>query len=204
MREMEPLVPLVKPPYIQYNRFAFPVAMPCSYFLSCIPVSNQFSTDFLFRFCRFLSFSGGHLLVLSSVERIFQFFPATTFYTNSQRQFTLVRANSPPNSKVKVCIEVNFLPYQPAYNLHIYQSDFCPIPSRHFIMGQAFSGPDAFKFIGFTPEATAVLQRQPMLLVLLVLVLFSMIGLGLLAYYIHVVTNRPYAKPKPAKGAAKK
>ncbi|KAG4422587.1 hypothetical protein IFR04_004208 [Cadophora malorum] len=71
-------------------------------------------------------------------------------------------------------------------------------------MGQAFSGPNAFKFFGFTPEATAVLQRTPMLLVILVLVLLTLISLGLLAFYIHIVTNKPYKKPKPVKGAAKK
>lgn len=70
-------------------------------------------------------------------------------------------------------------------------------------MGLAFSGPDAFKFLGFTPKATAVLQATPMLLVILLLVLTSVTGLGLLAFYIHVVTNKPYAKPKPVKGAKK-
>lgn len=71
-------------------------------------------------------------------------------------------------------------------------------------MGQAFSGPNAFKFFGFTPKATAVLQASPLLLVVLVVVLFANIGLGLLAYYIHIVTNKAYAKPKPVKGAPKK
>ncbi|KAI9055118.1 hypothetical protein LZ554_000083 [Drepanopeziza brunnea f. sp. 'monogermtubi'] len=66
-------------------------------------------------------------------------------------------------------------------------------------MGQAFSGPNAFRFLGFTPKATAVLQATPMLLVILVLVLTAMTGLGLLAFYIHIVTNRPYRKPKPVK-----
>ena len=63
-------------------------------------------------------------------------------------------------------------------------------------MGQAFSGPDAFKFFGFTPKATAVLQADPFLLIILVLVLISLIGLGLLAWYIHFVTNKVYQKPK--------
>jgi len=66
-------------------------------------------------------------------------------------------------------------------------------------MGQAFSGPNAFKFFGFTPEATAVLQRSPVLLVALVVVLLSMVALGLLAWYIHFVTNKVYYKPKPKK-----
>ncbi|EKD16834.1 hypothetical protein MBM_05303 [Drepanopeziza brunnea f. sp. 'multigermtubi' MB_m1] len=64
-------------------------------------------------------------------------------------------------------------------------------------MGQAFSGPNAFRFLGFTPKATAVLQATPMLFLILVLVLAAMTGLGLLAFYIHIVTNRPYRKPKP-------
>lgn len=71
-------------------------------------------------------------------------------------------------------------------------------------MGQAFSGPNAFKFFGFTPKATAVLQASPLLLVILVVVLVANIALGLLAYYIHVVTNKVYAKPKPVKDAPKK
>ncbi|TVY17268.1 hypothetical protein LARI1_G004988, partial [Lachnellula arida] len=48
-------------------------------------------------------------------------------------------------------------------------------------MGQAFSGPNAFKFFGFTPAATAVLQKDPALLVALVLVLLGMTALSLLA-----------------------
>jgi hypothetical protein len=71
-------------------------------------------------------------------------------------------------------------------------------------MGQAFSGPNAFKFIGFTPKATAVLQANPFLLVALVLVIVGCTALGLIAFYIHWVTNKPYRKPKPVKDAAKK
>jgi hypothetical protein len=70
-------------------------------------------------------------------------------------------------------------------------------------MGQAFSGPNAFKFFGFTQAATQVLQRSPLLLVVLVVVLFACTSLGLLAWYIHYVTNRPYRKPKDVKGAKK-
>jgi hypothetical protein len=66
-------------------------------------------------------------------------------------------------------------------------------------MGQAFSGPDAFKGLGFTPKATAVLQADPFLLIILILVLVSCIGLGLLAWYIHFVTSKVYKKPKPVK-----
>jgi hypothetical protein len=70
-------------------------------------------------------------------------------------------------------------------------------------MGQAFSGPNAFKFIGFTPAATAVLQRDPFLLAAVVIVLFACISLGLLAWYIHFVTNKPYRKPKEVKDGKK-
>ncbi|CAL3972086.1 unnamed protein product [Diplocarpon coronariae] len=68
-------------------------------------------------------------------------------------------------------------------------------------MAITFSGPDAFKFLGFTKKATDVLQRSPMLFVNLSLVLMAMSSLGMLAFYIHIVTNRPYKKPKPAKNA---
>jgi len=74
-------------------------------------------------------------------------------------------------------------------------------------MGQAFSGPNAFKFFGFTPQATLVLQKSPYLLIILLVVLVLCIGLGVVAGYIHHVTNKPYAKPKAvkdAKGGAKK
>jgi hypothetical protein len=70
-------------------------------------------------------------------------------------------------------------------------------------MGQAFSGPNAFKFFGFTQAATQVLQRSPLLLVVLVVVLIACTSLGLLAWYIHYVTNIPYRKPKEVKGAKK-
>lgn len=70
-------------------------------------------------------------------------------------------------------------------------------------MGQAFSGPNAFKFFGFTPKATAVLQATPFLLVILVLVLVSMGLLIGLAYLIHFQTNKVYAKPKEKKQVKK-
>jgi hypothetical protein len=57
-------------------------------------------------------------------------------------------------------------------------------------MGQAFSGPNAFKFFGFTLKATAALQADPFLLVALVLVIVGMISLGLIAFWIHFVTNK--------------
>lgn len=66
-------------------------------------------------------------------------------------------------------------------------------------MGQAFSGPNAFKFLGFTPEATAVLQANPMFLVILLVVLLGMGAIGLIAFLIHYETNKVYYKPKPKK-----
>jgi hypothetical protein len=62
-------------------------------------------------------------------------------------------------------------------------------------MGQAFSGPNAFKFLGFTPKATAVLAADPFLLLALVLVLLGCISIGLLAWYIHYVTNKVWRLP---------
>lgn len=66
-------------------------------------------------------------------------------------------------------------------------------------MGQAFSGPNAFKFFGFTPEATRALQANPFFLVTLVLVLVSMGVLVGVAFLIHWQTNKVYAKPKAKK-----
>jgi len=74
-------------------------------------------------------------------------------------------------------------------------------------MGSAFSGPNAFKGFHFTPKATAVLQANPFLFVTIILVLLGCIGLGLVAWYIHFVTNKVYKKPKAAgavKGAPRK
>jgi hypothetical protein len=70
-------------------------------------------------------------------------------------------------------------------------------------MGPTFSGPNAFKFIGFTPAATAVLQRSPFLLAAVVIVLVACISLGLLTWYIHFITNKPYKKPKAVKDGKK-
>jgi uncharacterized membrane protein len=70
-------------------------------------------------------------------------------------------------------------------------------------MGQAFSGPTAFKFFGFTPKATAVLQASPILLVTLVLVLVSMGILVGVAFLIHWQTNKVNAKPKAKKEVKK-
>jgi uncharacterized membrane protein len=66
-------------------------------------------------------------------------------------------------------------------------------------MGQAFSGPNAFKFFGFTPKATAVLAASPILFLTLVLALLSMGILVGVAYLIHWQTNKVYYKPKPKK-----
>ncbi|CAD6503175.1 BgTH12-02843 [Blumeria graminis f. sp. triticale] len=65
-------------------------------------------------------------------------------------------------------------------------------------MGQAFSGPNAFKWLNFTPKATAVIQASPFLLVSLFLTLIGLQFLGLLGYYIHYETSKAYKKPKSA------
>ncbi|CCD54088.1 hypothetical protein H4I96_06878 [Botrytis cinerea] len=70
-------------------------------------------------------------------------------------------------------------------------------------MGQAFSGPNAFKWLGFTPKATAVLQTTPFLFVQLILVLIGLFTLVAIAFWIHYETNKPYAKPKVKKDAKK-
>ncbi|KAI9646183.1 hypothetical protein NHQ30_005623 [Ciborinia camelliae] len=70
-------------------------------------------------------------------------------------------------------------------------------------MGQAFSGPDAFKWLRFTPKATAVLQANPFLFVELILVLVGLFALVGIALLIHYQTNKPYAKPKVKKDAKK-
>jgi hypothetical protein len=66
----------------------------------------------------------------------------------------------------------------------------------------AFSGNNSFTFLGLTTEATNVVRATPSLLITLVLVLVAMSGLIGVAFYIHWITNKVYAKPKPAKGAA--
>jgi len=72
-------------------------------------------------------------------------------------------------------------------------------------MAITFTGPEAFKFLGFTPKATDVLQKNPTYLVILLVVLLSMIGIGLLAYTIHLITNKDKPKPQkaPPRGAKK-
>ncbi|PQE13052.1 hypothetical protein CJF32_00008944 [Rutstroemia sp. NJR-2017a WRK4] len=70
-------------------------------------------------------------------------------------------------------------------------------------MGQAFSGPNAFKWLGFTPKATAVLQANPFLFLELILVLLGLFTLGGIAWAIHYETNKPYRKPKVKKGEEK-
>ncbi|KAF7902132.1 uncharacterized protein EAF01_007430 [Botrytis porri] len=70
-------------------------------------------------------------------------------------------------------------------------------------MGQAFSGPNAFKWLNFTPKATAVLQATPFLFVQLILVLIGLFVLAGIAFWISYETNKPYAKPKVKKDAKK-
>jgi nitric oxide reductase large subunit len=70
-------------------------------------------------------------------------------------------------------------------------------------MGQALSGPNAFKFLGFTPEATAVLQASPFFLATLLLVILGMASLVVITFLIHWRTNKVYAKPKQKKEGQK-
>ena len=62
-----------------------------------------------------------------------------------------------------------------------------------------------FAKIGATPEAVNVLNDQPVLFTILVLVLLGVIGLGLLIWYIHFATIKPEQKKKkePKKDAKK-
>lgn len=66
-----------------------------------------------------------------------------------------------------------------------------------------FTGPDAFVWIGFTPKATAVLQANPFFLVVLVLTLLGCTSLGMVCFVTHLITNKPYKKPKVVKDAKK-
>ncbi|ESZ97650.1 hypothetical protein SBOR_1966 [Sclerotinia borealis F-4128] len=70
-------------------------------------------------------------------------------------------------------------------------------------MGQAFSGPNSFKWLNLTPKATAVLQATPFLFVELILVLVGLFTLVGIAWWIHYETNKAYAKPKVKKDAKK-
>lgn len=54
----------------------------------------------------------------------------------------------------------------------------------------AFSGPDAFKWLHLTPEATAVLQADPFLFAELLIVLFGLSTMFVIAWYIHFVTSK--------------
>jgi hypothetical protein len=70
------------------------------------------------------------------------------------------------------------------------------------IMGQF----DWFRSIGATPEAVAVLNDQPFLFTVLLIVLVAIILQCVLLWYIHFATLKPEQKKKkePKKGGAKK
>ncbi|KAK2780346.1 hypothetical protein CKAH01_00290 [Colletotrichum kahawae] len=64
---------------------------------------------------------------------------------------------------------------------------------------------DWFRSIGATPEAVAVLNDQPILFTILLIVLVAVILQIVLLWYIHFATLKPEQKKKkePKKGAAK-
>ncbi|GKT47008.1 uncharacterized protein ColSpa_07189 [Colletotrichum spaethianum] len=61
---------------------------------------------------------------------------------------------------------------------------------------------DWFRSIGATPEAVAVLNDQPILFTILLIVLFALILQGVLLWYIHFATLKPeqQKKKEPKKG----
>ncbi|KAF4776101.1 hypothetical protein HER10_EVM0003577 [Colletotrichum scovillei] len=61
---------------------------------------------------------------------------------------------------------------------------------------------DWFRSIGATPEAVAVLNDQPILFTILLIVLVAVILQGVLLWYIHFATLKPEQKKKkePKKG----
>jgi hypothetical protein len=67
---------------------------------------------------------------------------------------------------------------------------------------------DWFSKIGATPQAVAVLNDQPYLFTVLIVVLLILILEGVFIWYIHFVTMKPEQKKKKekkgAKGGAKK
>ncbi|KZL83857.1 hypothetical protein CI238_10320 [Colletotrichum incanum] len=63
---------------------------------------------------------------------------------------------------------------------------------------------DWFRSIGATPEAVAVLNDQPILFTILLIVLFAVILQGVLLWYIHFATLKPeQQKKKEPKKAGK-
>jgi len=65
---------------------------------------------------------------------------------------------------------------------------------------------DWFSKIGATPEAVAVLNDQPMLFTILIIVLIAIILQIVLLWYIHYATMKPeqkVKKEKPKKAAPK-
>ncbi|KAK3943448.1 hypothetical protein QBC46DRAFT_351336 [Diplogelasinospora grovesii] len=58
---------------------------------------------------------------------------------------------------------------------------------------------DWFAKIGATPQAVAVLNDQPFLFTILILVLIGVIAQGVLIWYIHFATMKPEQKKKKEK-----
>lgn len=64
---------------------------------------------------------------------------------------------------------------------------------------------DWFRAIGATPQAVAVLNDQPYLFTILIVVLLILIFQGVFTWYIHFVTLKPeQRKKKDAKKGGKK
>jgi len=65
---------------------------------------------------------------------------------------------------------------------------------------------DWFRSIGATPEAVAALNAQPLLVYILIAVIVSLAGEGVLIWFIHHATLKPEQKKKkePAKKAGNK
>lgn len=71
-------------------------------------------------------------------------------------------------------------------------------------MGNAFSGPTSFRWLGFTDKATAVLQTTPFFFFTILITLGAVGTIIAMAGIIHYFTNKPYYKPKPKKGEVKR
>lgn len=130
LREIAPLVPLVKP-HLSQNTSNIIIVCACppswrrldsNAFLavtSC-PAYPILVLTFFFSSSASVAFSSwaaeGCYFVLSSVERIFRFLPCRRFYSPS--------ANPPSQSQKSKCASKSIPSYQPSYYTPIYQSGF--------------------------------------------------------------------------------
>lgn len=63
-------------------------------------------------------------------------------------------------------------------------------------MGQAFSGPNAFNWLPFTPKAIAVVKANPEFLLVLLATLITVGLMIALMFYVSYETGKPYRQPK--------